>query len=79
MFHTKHYTPQQFFKPLELASITNLSITDACTYYRSQNIGYPSSELLLKRCREVNSDRIELYIGLCDIIFATRPRKSNVI
>lgn len=62
-FHTRDFSPDQFYKPLELASIENLSISSACLYYRSLGLKVPSSETLLDCCQREGDDRMEIHIN----------------
>lgn len=61
---TKHFNPSDFFRPLELASLDNTSFTDACTYYRSQGVKCPSSELMLACLRNQSSTLVETQVNL---------------
>ena len=63
IFHTEDYTQETFINPILLASTGNLSIINACTYYRQSGIKCPSAELVLLRCREVPSDKMETHVN----------------
>ena len=63
MFNTHTFDPAQFFRPLELASEENLSITSACTFYRAIGRSCPSAELLLLRTREEGAERMEIHMN----------------
>jgi hypothetical protein len=63
MFNTQKFPASSFLKALELASVENMSITDACTYYRVLDHGCPSSELLLKRCRDEGKVNMEMHVN----------------
>ncbi len=63
LFQTRDFTPEMFFKPLELASFDNTSITDACMYYRGKEIPCPSAEEVLLRCREEGADKMAIHVN----------------
>jgi len=62
-FHTRTFTPDQFLKPLELASRTQTSLNDACMTYRAQKILCPSEETFLRQCRQEGEDLMELHFN----------------
>ena len=63
LLKTKHFTTDEFLKPLILASNEKLSITSACTYYRSLGVKCPSAELVLKCCRDIPPRKIEIHLN----------------
>ncbi|MFX0092261.1 MAG: hypothetical protein ACFFBD_10910 [Candidatus Hodarchaeota archaeon] len=77
-FSTKHFDPRDFIKPLELASIENTSITDACSYYRVQGQHIPSAELVLKQVREIQPEVMDIYVNqVLRHQFYTLPREHR--
>lgn len=77
-FSTKQFEPQDFIKPLELASVDNTSITDACSYYRFLGQHIPSSELVLKQLREIKPELMEIQINqVLRQQFQTLPREHR--
>lgn len=76
MFQARDFAGIHFLRPLELASVENLSITSACTYYRARKLPCPSPELLLKRCREVPPEQMEIQVNhALEQQFQALPRK----
>ena len=63
LLQTKHFTTDDFLQPLILASNEKLSITSACTYYRSLGIKCPSAELVLKCCRDIPPEKMEIHLN----------------
>lgn len=63
LFHSRDFAPADFLRPLSLAAVGNLSITSACTYYRTRKIPCPSPELLLKHCREEDPEQMEIHVN----------------
>lgn len=63
LFQSRDFAPVDFLRPLTLAAVGNLSITSACTYYRTIKIPCPSPELLLKHCREEDPEQMEIHVN----------------
>lgn len=86
-FNTRDFSAKQFFKPMELASIENLSITGASMYYRSIGKDIPSSETILDCCQKEGDERMGIHLNhALEDLFLDLPgkirrklRKSGIV
>lgn len=61
--NTRDFFPKDFFKPLELASFENLSISCASMYFRALSQEIPSSETILDICHIEGEENMEIYLN----------------
>ena len=62
-FNTRDFSSAKFFKPMELASTENISITGASMYYRAMGQDIPSSETILDCCQKEGDDLMEIHLN----------------
>lgn len=63
VLNTRDFSPEDFLKPLELASFENLSISCASMYFRALSINVPSSETILDVCHNEGEEKMEVHLN----------------